>query len=159
VVSGESLSDTTHHTPLTGLLSRGLAGLKVLRRPAALRIFGRSAARGRSAVVGSAARGWAVAVAALAAWLAVVPRFAVFARLPGLARRHGRFAALLAQKRLPRQLDPVVLVDGDHLHVQHVADPTHVLDPADVLVVQLADVAQTVASGQDFDEGAEIFDR
>ena len=34
-----------------------------------------------------------------------------------------------------------------------------VLDLVDVLVVQLADVAQAVAAGQDLDEGAEVLDR
>src|SRR5262249_40918810 len=60
---------------------------------------------------------------------------------------------------LARQLDAVVLVDGDHLHLQLVADLDHVLDPPDVLVVQLADVAQAVAARDDLDEGAEVLDR
>ena len=40
-----------------------------------------------------------------------------------------------------------------------VADLAHVVDLVDVLVVQLADVAQAVAARQDLDEGAEVLDR
>src|SRR3712207_9074154 len=64
-------------------------------------------------------------------------------------------APLLAQQRLARQLDAVVLVDGDHLDLQPVAHLAHVLDLADVLVVQLADVAQAVPAGQDLDRSEE----
>src|SRR5205823_4843833 len=67
--------------------------------------------------------------------------------------------ALVAQQHLARQLDPVVLVDGDHLDHQLIADLAHVLDLADVLVVQLADVAQALAARQDLQEGPEVLDR
>ena len=62
-------------------------------------------------------------------------------------------------RRLARQLDAVLVVDGDHLDLQLVADLADVFDLADVLVVQLADVAQAVAARQDLDEGAEVLDR
>src|SRR5205807_8193056 len=74
-------------------------------------------------------------------------------------RRAALALGLLAQQGLARQLDAVVLVDGDHLDLDPVADLDHVLDLADVLVVQLADVAQAVAARGDLDEGPEVLDR
>jgi hypothetical protein len=88
-----------------------------------------------------------------------------FACRPGSGRLLWRrsFAAglglLLAHQGLARQLDAIVLVDGDHLHLHLVADLAHVVDLADILVVQFADVAQPVAARQDLDEGAEVLDR
>ena len=70
-----------------------------------------------------------------------------------------RRPVLLAQHRLARQLDAVLIVDGDDLDLHDIADLADVLDLVHVLVVQLADVAQAVAAGQDLDEGPEILDR
>src|ERR1700681_1273586 len=66
---------------------------------------------------------------------------------------------LLAQYRLARQLDAVLIVDGDHLDLHDVADPADRVHLVHELVVQLADVAQTVPARQDLDERAEILDR
>src|SRR5207248_907940 len=98
-----------------------------------------------------AARRASTTVTALAAW---------WRRL--LRRRWGAAfgrRVLVSQHRLARQFHAVVLVDGDDLHLDLVADAHHVFDLADVLVVQLADVAQSIAAGRDLDEGAEILDR
>src|ERR1051326_3359459 len=73
--------------------------------------------------------------------------------------RRIRSTTLLAQHGLPGELDAIVIVNRDDFHSHLVTDLAHVFDAADELVVQLADVAQTVASWQDFDEGAEVFDR
>ena len=51
-----------------------------------------------------------------------------------------------------------MIVDGDDLHLQVVPDLADVLHPVDVFVVELADVAQAVASRQNFDECAKVFD-
>ena len=51
-----------------------------------------------------------------------------------------------------------MIVDGDDLHLQVVPDLADVLHPVDVFVVELADVAQAVASGQNFDKGAKVLD-
>ena len=67
--------------------------------------------------------------------------------------------AALGQGGLARQLDAVLVVDGDHLDQHRVADPADVGDARDVAVGQLADVAQAVLAGQDLDEGAEVLDR
>src|SRR5262249_55063925 len=53
----------------------------------------------------------------------------------------------------------VLVVNGDHLHLHAVADLADALDLIDILVVQLADVAQAVATGKNLDEGAEVLDR
>src|SRR5262249_22138987 len=97
-------------------------------------------------------------IAALAA-LALAP--VLLRGTTAFLRRRGPALALglLPQQRLARQLDAVVLVDGDHLHLDLVAELDHVLDLADVLVIQLADVTQTVAARRDLDEGPEILDR
>ena len=65
---------------------------------------------------------------------------------------------LLAQHGLAAELDAVLVVDGDDLDLHLVADLAHVGDAGDVLVGQLADVAQPVLARQDLDEGAEILD-
>ena len=76
---------------------------------------------------------------------------------------YGNFSAgglvLIAEQHLARQLHPVMLVDGDDLDLELVADLAHILDLADILVVQLAYVTEPIAAGQDLDEGAEVLDR
>src|SRR5437867_1296463 len=94
------------------------------------------------------------AAVALAPWAATTTA----TRGPAAALAAGR-PVLLPQERLPRQIHAVLVVDGDHLHLQPVADLADVLDLLDVLVAQLADVTQAVAAGQDLDEGAEVLDR
>src|SRR5262249_61752516 len=66
---------------------------------------------------------------------------------------------LLPQQHLARQLDAIVLVDGDHLHLDLVAKFDNVLDLPDILVVQFADVAEAIAARGDLDEGSEVLDR
>src|SRR5436190_1207964 len=68
--------------------------------------------------------------------------------------RFGRMSAgvLLPEHRLSRQLDAVLIIDRDHLHLQDIADFADVFHLVDVLVVQLADVAQAVTAGKDLDE-------
>src|SRR5262249_41629642 len=100
-------------------------------------------------------------VATLAPALSSLGALATFAG--GLLGRRSADVALgtlvlVLQEGLARHLDPVLLVDGDHLHLDLVAQLDHILDPADVLVVQLADVAQGVLAGRDLDEGAEFPD-
>src|SRR5437588_470551 len=56
------------------------------------------------------------------------------------------------QERLAAQLDPVLVVDRDHLHLHPVADLHHVVHPADVPGVQLGDVTQPVPARGDLDE-------
>src|SRR5205807_3616050 len=46
-----------------------------------------------------------------------------------------------------------------HLDLHAIADLAHAIDLVDVFVVEFANVAQTIATGQDLNEGAEIFDR
>src|SRR5438132_10670822 len=59
-------------------------------------------------------------------------------------RRRGRFAwlaaALFTQQGLARQLDAVLVVDGNHFDLQLVADLDDVFHLIDKLVVQFADV-------------------
>src|SRR6516164_11337443 len=64
-----------------------------------------------------------------------------------------------AEEHLARQLDPVLIVDGDDLDLQLVAHLAHAINSVHELVVQFADVAQAVAPGKNFDEGAEVLDR
>src|SRR5262249_54134212 len=101
-----------------------------------------------------------LAVAAVAPLAAVAPiAVAVAALLAArrtLRRALGGLARLLPQQGLARQLDAVLVVDRDHLHLKDVADLAHILDAPDVLVVELADVAQPVAARQDLDEGAKL---
>src|SRR5260370_41127160 len=52
-----------------------------------------------------------------------------------------------------------MLIDGDHFYLQNVADFADVVNLTDVLVVQFTDVTETVAAGQDFDEGPKVLDR
>src|SRR5215831_19112593 len=65
-------------------------------------------------------------------------------------------APSFAEQHLARQLDAVLIVDGDDLDLHAVADFTDAFHLVDVLVIQLADVAQPVAAWQDLDEGAKI---
>src|SRR5262249_24045275 len=88
------------------------------------------------------------------AWPAVARRTP---RWP-LVRPMRRPAGLLAQQSLARQLDPILIVDGDDLDLHDVANLANVLDLVHVLVVELADMAQAVAAGQDLDESAEVLD-
>ena len=115
------------------------------RRPARDRRRGRRA----RAVAGAAPRG-------RAAGAAVAARGTIAG---GVARRVGIGLAALGQGRLPRELDAVLVVDGDHLDEHRVADPADVGHAADVAVGQLADVDQAVLAGQDLDERAEVLDR
>src|SRR5262245_7902879 len=102
------------------LLWSRFARLEVFRRPGAV-------AR-RPAVVGASSGRRAFATFAA--------RLAVFARFARLPWRQRGFAALLAKQGLARQLHAVVLVDGDHFHVEHVAYFADILDPTDVFVIQ-----------------------
>src|SRR5438105_404859 len=72
------------------------------------------------------------------------------------SRRGTRSLVLLAQQHLARQLDTVLIVDGDDLHLQAIADLADAIDALDVFVVQLADVTESLAAWQDLDESAEI---
>src|SRR5579859_4723748 len=116
-----------------------------------------------------AARGPVVAVAAwaaviaVAAWATVIAARATIAvavaalawrrrSINGLARR-------FPDQHFARQFYAILIVDGNHFHLQGVAHLANFLDFADVLVVQLADVAQAVAARQDLDERAEVLDR
>src|SRR5262245_54283754 len=135
-----------HWSLVIGHWSLSLRLVLALRRPVAAAAAALAAVRTAAlAALGTVAR--LAAFAPLPAFPTVAP-LAVAARLPGRrppagGRRPAALAlGLLAQQRLARQLDAVVLVDGDHLHLDLVADLDHVLDLADVLVVQLADVAQ-----------------
>src|SRR5262249_37769688 len=53
----------------------------------------------------------------------------------------------------------ILVVDRNNLHLKFVAHLANVLDPADILVVQLADMAQAVAARQNLDERAKLLDR
>ena len=59
---------------------------------------------------------------------------------------------------LAAQLDAVLVVDADDLHLDLVAHPDHVIDAADVAVVEFRDVAQAVAARRNLDERAELLD-
>src|SRR5260370_383939 len=74
------------------------------------------------------------------------------------AMRRSSAGAGFAQQHLARQLDPVLVVDGDDLDLQPIADLAHAIDLVNELVVQLADVAQAVAAEENFDERPEILD-
>src|SRR5439155_23207077 len=78
-------------------------------------------------------------------WFAPLARRRATAFAPAGRRRA---LVLLAQERLARQLDAVLVVDGDDLDLQDVAHLAHALYLVHVLVVQLADVAPAVAAGQ-----------
>ncbi len=64
--------------------------------------------------------------------------------------RPGR--VLFTQQRLPRQFHAVMLVDGDHLDLDMVADLANIIDLTDVFVVQLTNMTEAVAAGQNLDE-------
>src|SRR4051794_17663651 len=70
-----------------------------------------------------------------------------------LLQRQSRLCLLhgyrLLEYGLARELDAVVVVDADDLDVQDVAELADVGDAVDVAVVELADVAQSVAAGHD----------
>src|SRR5262245_55248215 len=110
--------------------------------------------------------GSAIAIASFAgsaiAVAATVVAVAAFARATILARRRA-FAWLrrihLVQQRLARQFHAVLIVDGDHFHLEHIADLAHVLDAIDIRHIQFADVAKTIAARQNLNEGAEFLDR
>ena len=104
----------------------------------------------------------AAPVAAAVAPVAAARVAAVLARRRGRRRRSpaGFAAALLGgssalRDSLTRSWSSMAIT------LTCILSPTlhHVVDPADVLVVQLADVAQPVAAGQDLDERAEVLDR
>src|SRR5438876_10454855 len=92
--------------------------------------------------VPAGAAGPAVAVAAPAATAsAAVPAVTVAAAItpvPAVLARRAVAARVAtfdwSQERLAGALHPVLVVDGDHLHLDPVADLDHVLDPADVAV-------------------------
>src|SRR5262249_11424299 len=76
-------------------------------------------------------------------------------------RAHGFRIALakLFHRGLAGELDAAGVVDEDHLHLDLVADLHVILDSLDILIRQLADMAQAVGLGRDLDERAEILDR
>src|SRR5260370_4676191 len=78
--------------------------------------------------------------------------------MPAVSWRSGRLAGLFTKHRLAGKLDPVLVVDGDYLDLHDVTDLADAVHPIDVLVVQLADVAQAVAPRKNLDKGAEILD-
>src|SRR5262249_10134406 len=47
---------------------------------------------------------------------------------------------------------------GDDLDLHHIADFANTVNAVDILVVQLADVTETVAARQDLDKGPEVLD-
>src|SRR5262249_5395444 len=97
--------------------------------------------------------------APIGASLASLPTAAIAAGAALRGRRGAGLALGFAEEDPPRQLDAVVFIDGDDLDRQLVAHLAHILDLADELVVQLADVAQPFLAGQDLDEGAKVLDR
>src|SRR5262245_22960434 len=64
----------------------------------------------------------------------------------------------LAQGLLTAELHAVLLVDSDHLDAHFVTDFANVRNAVDVIVGQLADVAQPVLAGNDLDERAKVLD-
>jgi len=52
---------------------------------------------------------------------------------------------LFAQERFARELDPVLIINGNHFDLKMVADLADTLHLIHVLVIQLADVAKPVA--------------
>src|SRR5262249_52400818 len=70
-----------------------------------------------------------------------------------------RFAFRRRHEGLARQLDAVLVVDGDDLDLHLVADLADLIDPVDVADVELADVHEPVAARDDLDERPEILDR
>src|SRR5262249_6358610 len=84
-----------------------------------------------AAVAAGPARSGVPSVAATPAAAVAARALAALPAAGGGADRLRRQAGRLAQQRLTRQLDAVVLVDGDHLHLQLVADLDHLVDPAD----------------------------
>ena len=73
--------------------------------------------------------------------------------------RRGVAQPLFAHRRLARQLDAPLVVNQDDLDAHFVADVDDVGDAVDVVVRQLAYVAQAVGLGCDLDERAEFLDR
>ena len=65
---------------------------------------------------------------------------------------------MFAKDRFAGQLHSILVVDGDDLDLHDVPDLANAIHAIDILVVELADVAQTVAPRQYFDEGPEILD-
>src|SRR5262245_46249237 len=103
----------------------------------------------------------AAAIAARAAIAAAVsPIATVAATIPArLTRFLRRQAGCFAKENLARQFDAVLVVDGDDLDLDAVADFADGVDALDVLVVEFADMTQPIATGQDFDERAKILNR
>src|SRR5690606_26016253 len=56
------------------------------------------------------------------------------------------------------QLHAVVVVDVDHQHPHPVSHSANIRHTTHVLVGQFADVAETIATGQDFDERTKVLD-
>ena len=56
------------------------------------------------------------------------------------------------------ELDPILIVNGNHLDGHRVTDLADIGDISDVFVGQFADVTESIFSGQDFNKGSEVFD-
>ena len=69
-----------------------------------------------------------------------------------------RFAAVF-HGRFARKFDPAFVVDPDALHPHHLADLGYVFRPIDPEIRQLGDVHEAIFARENFDEGAEFFDR
>ncbi len=68
------------------------------------------------------------------------------------------FTALL-QRRFARQLHSALVVDADAFHPDHLADLGDVFRPINSEIGQLGNVNEAVLARENFDKGAEFFDR
>src|SRR5262249_28732687 len=78
------------------------------------------------------------------------------ARTPVASRMAWPGRSVAAKECFAGQLHTGMLIDGDDFDIHNVADFAHILDLANVLVVQFADMTQPITARQDFDEGPEI---
>lgn len=115
-----------------------------------------STTAGATTATASTAAGAAVATAISTAVAATITA-AIVARRAVAHRLAAAFAFRRRRKqRLAGKLHAVLVVDPDHLHGDLVADLNHLLDAADVAVVEFRDVAEPVAARSDLDERARI---
>jgi hypothetical protein len=75
-----------------------------------------------------------------------------------VVKGHFVFEAQFFERSAAAELDAVVLVDVDDTAPSSHRRRRHLVDAADVAAGQFADVDQSVAAGQDFDERAEVLD-
>src|SRR4051812_25184775 len=123
-----------------GRVVRGLGGIG-LAAPGPF--LGRSVFPARGpALVAAAFAPAAVTAAFVAARRRAVTGRAVATGRGAAGGGGGALRILLAEQGLAGELHAVLVVDRDDLDLEPVAELDHVLDPADVLVVQLGDVAE-----------------